>query len=88
MKKKKPIPRAEVDRLVAKAIARLSTEKGQAELKAAFERGAQAAREIRENARVDPAMLKIPFGPRTRDGRWPTRKVSKEAWDEKPTTDE
>ena len=41
MKKKAPIPQEEIDRLVAKATARLSTPEGQEALRQVFEKSEQ-----------------------------------------------
>jgi hypothetical protein len=71
MKKKTPISKEKSDRLAAKAIARLSTEAGQAGLKVALDRAKDYIDELREHSRVDLAMMKTPFGPRTKDGLWP-----------------
>jgi hypothetical protein len=71
MKKKAPISKEKRDQMIKKALARFSTPEGQAELAAVFERAARNAQEYREKSRIDPASLKVPMGPTSRDGLWP-----------------
>jgi hypothetical protein len=78
MKKKKPISKTKHLISLAEAEEYLTSEQGQAELKAAFARAAAYIAQLRENARINPAMMTVPFGPWTSDGRWPARTISKE----------
>jgi len=66
MKKKEPLPKEEIERLVKKAGERLSTPEGQEELRQAFARGEENARKIREayNKPISIEEWRTPLGPR------------------------
>jgi len=74
MKKKAPISKEKRKRLIAKAVARLSTPEGQAELKKVFERGEKIADEFKRKCRVSREQLEERFGPNDPSGLWPHQK--------------
>lgn len=61
MKKKQPISKEEITRLVKQAIARFSTKEGLAELREVFKQGEEDVKEIMKLARPTKEALDIIF---------------------------